>query len=60
MSPRKLLSVTLGAPLNVSTPSALLSSWDVCAVNDLNGARKALHHQAYPVGLLLLNAPGDA
>jgi DNA-binding NtrC family response regulator len=60
MSPRKLLSVTLGESLNAPFPSALLSSWSVCAVNDLNGARKALHNQAYPVGLLLWHTPGDA
>jgi DNA-binding NtrC family response regulator len=60
MSPRKLLSVTLGDPLIVSTPSALLSSWEVCAVNDLSAARKALKNNSYPVGLLLLNNPGNA
>jgi DNA-binding NtrC family response regulator len=57
---RPLLSVTLGDASLLTTPPLLLSSWDVCAVNDLSSARKALNNQRYPVGLLLLNNSRDA
>lgn len=60
MSLRSLLSVTLGDTSLLTTPPLLLSSWDVCSVNNLSSARKALNHQRYPVGLLLLNNSRDA
>lgn len=59
MSPRTLLSITLGDQQLLSTPAELLSSWAICAVNDLAAARKALAQQPYPVGLLLLNNTRD-
>ena len=60
MSLRSLLSVTLGDTSLLTPPPLLLSSWDVCSVNNLSSARKALNHQRYPVGLLLLNNSRDA
>ncbi|MDO9197273.1 sigma-54 dependent transcriptional regulator [Rhodoferax sp.] len=55
MSLRKLLSVTLGNTSLLPIPFVLSSSWDLCAVNDLDAARKALKDHFRPVGLLLLN-----
>ena len=52
---RTLLSVNLGDNSLLPAPGVLLSSWDVCTVNDLGTARKVLDHRLYPVGLLLLN-----
>ena len=60
MSLRTLLSITLGDQQLLRTSAELLSSWTICAVNDLAAARKALSHQLYPVGLLLLNNTSDA
>jgi DNA-binding NtrC family response regulator len=60
MSLRTLLSITLGDQLLLSTPAELLSSWKICAVNELAAARKALAQHPYPVGLLLLNNTSDA
>ena len=60
MSLRSLLSVTLGDTSLLTPPPLLLSSWDVCSVNNLSSARKALNHQRCPVGLLLLNNSRDA
>src|SRR5450830_709637 len=60
MSLRMLLSITLGDQQLLSTPAELLSSWTICAVNDLAAARKALSRHPYPVGLLLLNNTSDA
>jgi len=60
MSLRTLLSITLGDQQLLSTPAELLSSWTICAVNDLAAARKALSRHPYPVGLLLLNNTSDA
>ena len=57
---RTLLSITLGDQQLLSTPAELLSSWEICAVNDLAAARKALAQHPYPVGLLLLNNTSDA
>lgn len=57
---RNLLSVTPGNPLLVPMPSALLSSWDICAVNDLGAARKALQNKSYPVGLLFLSSASNS
>lgn len=56
---RMLLSVTLGDASLLTVPALLFSSWDVCAVNDLSAARKALNTHLYPVGLLLLNGTKD-
>lgn len=55
MSLRTLLSVTLGDTSLLPVPSVLSSSWDVCAVNDVGAARKALKNHPYWVGLVLLN-----
>ena len=60
MSLRMLLSVALGEPSNQTIPSVLFSSWNICAVNDLNAARKSLANPLYRVGLLLLNNTKDA
>ncbi len=60
MSLRTLLSVTLGDTSLLTVPSVLSSSWNICAVNDLNAARKALNSHLYPVGLLLLNNTRDS
>lgn len=60
MSPRTLLSITLGDQQLLSTPAELLSSWAIFAVNDLAAAREALARHLYPVGLLLLNNTRDA
>lgn len=57
---RTLLSVTLGDTSLLTVPSVLFSSWNVCAVNDLAAARKALSNRRYPVGLLLINSADDA
>lgn len=50
---RKLLSVTLDNNSRMTAPSSLLSTWDICTVNDLGMAQKALNNFSYPVGLLL-------
>lgn len=50
---RKLLSITLDNNSRMTAPSSLLSTWDICTVNDLGMAQKALHSFSYPVGLLL-------
>ncbi|NDP39230.1 MAG: sigma-54-dependent Fis family transcriptional regulator [Rhodoferax sp.] len=57
---RKLLSVTLGDQQLLSAPAELLSSWQICPVDNLAAARKALAQHPYPVGLLLLNNTSDA
>lgn len=57
---RTLLSVTLGDTSLLTVPAVLLSSWDVCALNDLTDARRELHNHNYPVGLLLLNSADDS
>jgi DNA-binding NtrC family response regulator len=51
-----LLSVTLGDASLLTVPALLFSSWDICAVSDLNAARKALSNHPHAVGLLLLNS----
>ena len=60
MSTRSLLSVTLGDASLLTTPTVLLSAWEVCAVKDLSAARKALSNNSYPVGLLLLTNTRDS
>ncbi len=50
---RKLLSITLDNNSRMTAPSSLLSTWDICAVNDLGTVQKALDNFSYPVGLLL-------
>lgn len=57
---RTLLSVTLGETSLLTVSSVLFASWNVCAVNDLTAARKALKNHPCPVGLLLLNNTHDA
>lgn len=59
MNLRKLLCVTLGDSRPACVVEAL-SSWDVCAVDDLAGARKALREDHFPVGLLLLSSTKDS
>jgi len=44
----------------MTVPPELLSTSDVCAVNDLKSALKALKSKHYPVGLLLLNSTSDS
>jgi DNA-binding NtrC family response regulator len=56
---RTLLIVNLGDTSLYPVPDVLLSSWDVCSVNDLRAARKALSHQAFPVGILLLDSRNE-
>ena len=56
---RKMLSVTLGDTSLLLIPTVLFSSWDVCTVDDLAAARKALTDHKYPVGLLLINSASD-
>src|SRR5450830_898197 len=60
MSFRPLLSVTIGDTLLMTVPPVPLSSWNVCAVNDLSSARRALKNHPYPVGLLLLSKTNNA
>lgn len=60
MSFRTLLSVTVGDTLFMTAPSVQLPSWDVCAVNDLGAAYKALKSRSYLVGILLLSQANDA
>lgn len=60
MSLRMLLSISLGDTSDLSVPSVLFSTWNVCAVQDLNAARKSLANPLFRVGLLLLHNTKDA
>lgn len=60
MPSRVLLTVSLGRSALLFDPPALLPSWNICSVNDLPAARKALVNHSYAVGLLLLSSTSDA
>lgn len=59
MSWRKLLCIYFSSASMTAAVLEALSSWDVSAVNNLVGARKALKDDPYPVGLLFFNDADD-
>lgn len=55
MSLRPLLRISLCDDADMTVPPELLTAWNVCTVNDLTAARRALKNGHYPVGLLSFN-----